>query len=55
MIIRGTPTDKIGYLLVDAEDSLILHANGFYPKYIDENGVYYLKTKELIEFMERSK
>lgn len=57
MIIRGTPKDKdVGkYIFVDSKTSLNLHENGFFPKYIDENGIYFLKTNELINFMERKK
>lgn len=53
MIIRGTPTNLDDYILIDDKLELILNNNDFYPKYIDENGLYFLKSKELIEFMER--
>ena len=55
MIIRGTPKNKDNYILVDSETTLVLHKNGFIPMYIDENGVYYKKNKEILEFMERRK
>ena len=53
MIIRGTPKNKNNFILVDSETTLVLHKNGFIPMYIDENGVYYKKNKEILEFMER--
>jgi hypothetical protein len=53
MIIRGTPKDKNNFILVDSEMTKVLHSNGFIPMYIDKNGVYYKKDKEILEFMER--
>ena len=53
MSIRGTPKDINKYVLVDSELSIKLHSNSFIPSYIDENGIYFIKSKELIEFMER--
>jgi hypothetical protein len=53
MIIRGAPKNKNNFILVDSETAKILHSNGFIPMYIDENGVYYKKNKEILEFMER--
>ena len=55
MIIRGTPKNKDNYILVDSETTLVLHSNGFIPMYIDENGVYYKKNKEILEFMDEGK
>lgn len=55
MIIRGAPKNKNNFILVDSETTKILHSNGFIPMYIDENGVYYKKNKEILEFMERRK
>jgi hypothetical protein len=55
MIIRGAPKNKNNFILVDSETTLVLHKNGFIPMYIDENGVYYKKNKEILEFMERRK
>lgn len=53
MIIRGTPKNKNNFILVDSETTLVLHSNGFMPMYIDENGIYYKKNKEILDFMER--
>ena len=53
MIIRGTPTELELYMLVDDSLELILNENDFYLKYIDSNGLYFLKSKDLVEFMER--
>jgi hypothetical protein len=55
MIIRGAPKNKNNFILVDSETTLVLHKNGFIPMYIDENGIYYKKNKEILEFMERRK
>jgi len=55
MIIRGTPKNVMDYILVNSKVTKELHKNGFTPRYINNNGVYFLKTKELIEFMERRK
>ena len=55
MIIRGTPKNKDNYILVDSETTLVLHSNGFIPMCIDENGAYYKKNKEILEFMEQHK
>ena len=55
MIIRGTPTDVDNYILVGAEQSIELHENGFFPKYINDEGIYYFRTEELLEFVERGK
>ncbi len=55
MIIRGTPRELDKYILVNGEMSIELHKNGFLPKYIDENGVYYLRSGEVLKFMEKNK
>ena len=51
MLIRQTPKNKEKYIIVDSKVSQILQENGFYPKYIDNEFIYYVKSKELIEFM----
>ena len=51
MIIRQTPKDKDKYIAVNSYTSNVLHERGFYPKYIDNEFIYYVKSKELIEFM----
>jgi hypothetical protein len=50
MIIRKTP--KGDYIKVDGEISLILNQNGFLPKYIDNNYVYYIRNMDILKFME---
>jgi len=49
MIIRGTPQNKENYVCVDNELSNYLHSHGFFPAYIDNTGVYYKKTEELLQ------
>jgi len=51
MIIRKTP--KGNYIKVDGETSLILNQNGFLPKYIDNNYVYYIRNMDILKFMEK--
>lgn len=51
MIIRETPKNAEEYIIVDGATSNILHQNGFYPKYIDNNFVYYVRSNEIINFM----
>lgn len=53
MINRGTPNNLEKYILVDSDVNLILHKNNFMPKYIDENGIYFLKNDEILKFMEK--
>jgi len=52
MIIRGHPKNIDNYIKVDAELSLILHENGFFPKYISGDFIYYLKEDALIKFID---
>ena len=51
MIIRETPKNTEEYIIVDGATSNILHQNGFYPKYMDNNFVYYVRSNEIIDFM----
>lgn len=51
MIIRGTPKDIENFICVNSIQSLSLQKQGFQPMYIDDKGVYYKKTKEIIEIM----
>lgn len=53
MIIRSTPKDLSKYIQVDSNISMELHSNGFFPKYIDEDFIYYVKDKEILNFLER--
>lgn len=55
MIIIGMPKNKDNYLCVKGEVSTILHANGFMPKYINSNNIWYEKNKDIMEFMEVNK
>lgn len=52
MIIRKTPLDINNYIVANSKMSQILHNNGFIPKYMDDTFVYYVKTKELLDFIE---
>lgn len=54
MIIRGKPNDVENYILVDDNVSVELHKEGFIPKYINEEGIYFSKSIEVLEYMERS-
>lgn len=47
MIIRGVPSHLENYIIATSEQSEFLHANGFYPNYIDGNKIYYKKTEEI--------
>ena len=53
MIIRQTPKNKEKYIIVDSKVSQILQENGFYPKYMDNEAIYYVKSDEIIEFMSK--
>lgn len=55
MIIRQTPKDLDNYIKVDSNLNLILHQNNFPPKFIDDGFIYYLKTEELIKFIDSFK
>lgn len=54
MIIRQTPKDKDKYIAVNSDTSNVLHEHGFYPKYIDNEFVYYVKSKELKQFIKEN-
>lgn len=47
MIIRGVPKHLDNYIIVTSEQSEYLHANGFYPNYIEDDKIYYKKTDEI--------
>ena len=53
MIIRKTPKDKEKYIIVNSNIGRILQENGFYPKYMDDKSIYYVKSDEIINFMSR--
>lgn len=54
MIIRQTPKDKDKYIAVNSDTSNVLHEHGFYPKYIDNEFIYYVKSKELGQFIKEN-
>lgn len=54
MIIRQTPKYKDKYIAVDSGTSNVLHKHGFYPKYIDNEFIYYVKSKELGQFIKEN-
>ena len=51
MIIRQTPKNKEKYIIVDSKVSQILQENGFYPKYMDNEAIYYVKSDKIVEFI----
>lgn len=53
MLIRQTPKNKENYIMVDSKISQILQENGFCPKYMDNEFIYYVKSNEIIEFMSK--
>ena len=54
MTIRQTPKNKDKYIAVDSDTSNVLHEHGFYPKYIDNEFIYYVKSKELKQFIKEN-
>lgn len=53
MLIRKTPKNKEKYIIVDSKVSQILQENGFCPKYMDNEVIYYVKSDEIVEFMSK--
>ena len=51
MLIRQTPKNKEKYIIVDSKVSQILQENGFYPKYMDNETIYYVKSDKIIKFI----
>ena len=51
MIIRKTPKNKNEYIIVNSDKSRILQENGFCPKYIDNEAIYYVKSDKIIKFI----
>ena len=53
MIIRKTPSDFSKYIIVTSDTSIVLHKNGFVPKYMSLDGefYYYDKTDDILSFM----
>ena len=54
MIFRQEPKNIGGLVMVNSETSIVLHKNGFIPKFISPNGsyIFYVKTEELAKFMQ---
>ena len=53
MIIRKTPSDVSKYIIVTSDTSVVLHENGFIPKYMSLDGefYYYDKTDDILSFI----
>lgn len=53
MIIRKTPSDVSKYIIVTSDTSIVLHKNGFVPKYMSLDGefYYYDKTDDILSFI----
>ena len=48
MIIRETPVDMDNYILIKSSEMVLkLQEQELYPMYIDNNGVYFIKSQEL--------
>ena len=55
MVIRGTPKEINKYVIVVGEMATKLHKHGYFPKYIDEQGVYFDRNEEVLKFIEKNK
>ena len=54
MIIRSTPTNVEGFILVTNSDTAFkLQEMEFYPMYIDNDGLYFAKSDELIKVLNK--
>jgi len=52
MIIRKTPKDKEKYIIVtNNELAFKLQLNGFMPKYIDDEAMYFIKSEEILSII----
>ena len=51
MLSIQTPKNKEKYNIVDSKVSQILQENGFCPKNMDNEAIYYVKTDEMVEFI----
>ncbi len=45
MIIRKEPKDKENYVIVTSNDNIILHRNGFIPRFMSFDGELYFYTR----------
>lgn len=53
MIMRQPPKNPQNYIAVDSQTSDKLHIQGFYPKYITHDAIYYIKSQELLDYMRK--
>jgi hypothetical protein len=53
MIIRGTPKNIGDYIKADCQINLMLISKGFMADYIDGEYVYYKRTQELLDIIEK--
>lgn len=53
MIIRKTPSDISKYIIVTPDINVVLHKNGYMPKYMSFDGefYYYDKTDDILSFI----
>ena len=53
MVIRKEPRNPKQYIMVNSDTSVILHENGFLPRFMSVNGNYmfYTKTDKIVKFM----
>ena len=56
MIIRKEPNNPIDYYIVNSEVNMILHSNGYHPRYMsfDGNRYYYAKTENILDFINKN-
>lgn len=53
MIIRKEPNNPIDYYIVNSEVNMILHSNGYHPRYMSFDGsrYYHVKTENISNFI----
>lgn len=53
MIIRKTPSNISKYIIVTPDVNIVLHKNGYMPKYMSFDGefYYYDKTDDILSFI----
>jgi hypothetical protein len=51
--MKQIPKNPQDYVIVNSDTSIILHKNGFMPKYMSLSGdcIFYKKTDKILEFM----
>ena len=54
MIMKQIPKNPKEYVIVNSETSVVLHKNGFMPKYMSLSGdcIFYKKDSEILKFMQ---